>query len=111
MWPKVVGSQNSGEIDWKKLVAPEETSDVENFDFQYWRANIEPSDRYVLSIKGSTKYRLKADESGFDNLYLAGDWTLNGLNIGCLEAAVMSGMQVARGISGFPKKIVGEFDI
>ena len=110
MWPKIVDSQNSGEIDWEKLVAPKESSSVANFDFQYWRANIEPSDRYVLSVKGSTKYRLKADESGFDNLYLAGDWTLNGLNIGCLEAAVMSGMQAARGISGFPKKIAGEFD-
>ena len=91
--------------------ASEKADGVERFNSQYWRANIEPSDRYVLSVKGSTKYRLKSDESGFDNLYLAGDWTLNGLNIGCLEAAVMSGMQAARGISSFPEKIAGEFDV
>ncbi|NES19086.1 MAG: amine oxidase, partial [Symploca sp. SIO3E6] len=111
MWPKIVGSQNSVEIDWRKLIAPEEVNGAAKFNFQYWRANIELSDRYVLSVKGSTKYRLKADESGFNNLYLAGDWTLNGLNIGCLEAAVMSGMQTARGICGFPQQIAGEFDV
>ena len=35
--------------------------------------------------------RLRADESGYDNLVLAGDWTNCGLNAGCIEAAVMAG--------------------
>jgi hypothetical protein len=30
------------------------------------------------------------------------------LNYGCVEAAVMSGMQAARAISGYPSVVVGE---
>ena len=47
---------------------------------QFVRANVDPSDRYVLCAPGSDRFRLRADESGFDNLFLAGDWTDNGLN-------------------------------
>jgi uncharacterized protein with NAD-binding domain and iron-sulfur cluster len=57
---------------------------------QFFRANIDPTERYVLSIPGSTGYRLAPGNSGFDNLALAGDWTRNGLNVGCVEATVMS---------------------
>jgi len=32
---------------------------------------------------------VKPDAKPAGNLYLAGDWTLNGLNAGCVEAAVM----------------------
>ena len=60
---------------------------------QYWRANVDPSDRYVQSLPGTDQYRLRPDESGYDNLFLAGDWTDNGLNAGCIEAAVLSGLQ------------------
>ena len=40
---------------------------------------------------GSDKYRLRPDESGYDNLVLAGDWTDCGMNAGCIEAAVVVG--------------------
>ena len=43
------------------------------FDSQYWRANIDPSERYVMSVVGSTALRLETDGSGFKNLYLTGD--------------------------------------
>ena len=33
--------------------------------------------------------RLDPAGSGFQNLYLAGDWTWNDINIGCVEAAVI----------------------
>jgi hypothetical protein len=46
-----------------------------------------------------TAWRVKPDAKPAGNLYLAGDWTLNGLNAGCVEAAVMSSMQAARAIS------------
>jgi len=69
-------------------------------DFQFWRANIDPTERYVLSSKGSIKHRLKSGEPSFGNLYLARDWTDNGLNIGCVEAAATSGIQAARAILG-----------
>jgi uncharacterized protein with NAD-binding domain and iron-sulfur cluster len=83
---------------------------LERFQQQYFRANIDPSERYVLSPKGSTPYRLRADKSHFANLYLAGDWVATGVNAGCVEAAVMGGLQAARGICGHPKTIVGEKD-
>jgi predicted NAD/FAD-dependent oxidoreductase len=56
----------------------------------------------VLSMAQSTAARMKADAKPAGNLYLAGDWTLNGLNAGCVEAAVMSGIQAARTIRGVP---------
>ena len=42
---------------------------------RYERVNIDPTDRYVLSVPGSSRHRLRPDASGFDNLFLAGDWT------------------------------------
>lgn len=67
---------------------------------QHVSVNIDPSDRYVQSVPGSDKYRLRCDESGYDNLVLAGDWTDCGLNAGCIEAAVMSGLQAANALLG-----------
>ena len=84
---------------------------------QYLRANFVPSERYVLSPPGSTVHRLDADALARDdavgpdrvsNLILAGDWTLNGVNGGCVEAATMSGMQASRAICGTPDVVVGE---
>ena len=68
------------------------------FDSQYWSANIDPSDRYVQSLPGTDQFRLRSDESGYDNLFLAGDWTDSGLNAGCIEAAVLSGLQAANAV-------------
>ncbi|MDT5098587.1 MAG: hypothetical protein QOC76_2324 [Mycobacterium sp.] len=69
-------------------------------DRQHVSVNIDPSDRYVQSVPGSDKYRLRSDESGYDNLVLAGDWTDSGINAGCIEAAVMSGLQAANALLG-----------
>jgi hypothetical protein len=71
-------------------------------DEQFFKANIDPSDRYVLSLPGTLRYRLHPWDSGYDNLFLAGDWTRCGLNAGCVEAAVISGMLAAGAIRGFP---------
>jgi uncharacterized protein with NAD-binding domain and iron-sulfur cluster len=70
---------------------------------QFVRVNVDPSDRYVMCVPGSDSYRLRADESGFDNLVLAGDWTDNGVNAGCIEAAVLSGLQAANALLGRPR--------
>ena len=69
---------------------------------EYFRTNRNPTDRYVLSVAGTTQYRLRADETGFENLTFAGDWTRNGLNAGAVEAAVTSAMQASNHISGYP---------
>lgn len=75
---------------------------------QFCRVNVEPSERFVLSVAGSTRYRMTADGSGVDGLYLTGDWVRNGFNVGCVESTVMSGLQCARAISGAPQTIAHE---
>ena len=100
----------SGAFPWQWLVDPAGGTGAARFDSQYWRANVDPSERYVLSVVNSTRHRLATDESGFSNLFLTGDWIKNGLNAGCVEAAVMAGMQTSRAMSGHPAVIQGEKD-
>lgn len=108
LWPAAV--DDSGQVRDSILQSAQPAQGEALFDAQYFRANIDPSERYVLSVPGSTGYRLRPDQSGFDNLFLAGDWTYNGINAGCVEAAVMSGMRAAAGLAGETLKIVGESD-
>lgn len=96
------------DFKWDTLVPPPGEPNSQKLDNQYNRVNIDPSESYVQTVAGSSQHRLKSGESGFTGLVLAGDWTLNGLNMGCVEAATMSGMQASRAISGYPRKIVGE---
>jgi hypothetical protein len=82
----------------------------QRIDSQWLRANVALSERYVLSVPGSSRHRLQAhDPTQFSNLYLAGDWTWCKLNSGCMEAATMSGMLCSLALSGWPKRemIVG----
>jgi len=65
------------------------------FDAQYFRVNSYGPERYALSVTNSLYHRLVPDESGFERLTLAGDWTRCGLNAGCVEAATMSGIAAA----------------
>jgi uncharacterized protein with NAD-binding domain and iron-sulfur cluster len=64
----------------------------------YARANASADQRYVLSVAKSTQFRLRPDQSGFDNLFLAGDWTRSTLNLGCAEGATMSGLEAGRSV-------------
>jgi len=101
----------NGAIDWNLLVAPATSTGSDRFDAQYWRPNIDPSERYVLAVAGSTQSRLRTSESGFNNLTLTGDWIRNGLNTsGCIESAVMSGRQAGRAVIGGNYRIFGETD-
>lgn len=81
------------------------------FAAQWFRRNDHGSERYVLSVPGTISPRLPAGDSAFGNLFLAGDWTRTGLDVGCVECATMSGKQAARAISGYPKAVVGEHDL
>ena len=107
LWPNAGAS---GAFKWDWLVDASEAVGRARFDSQYWRANVDPSERYVLSVVGSTAYRIATDGTGFSNLYLTGDWIKTGLNAGCVEAAVMAGMQASRAMSGYPVIIKGETD-
>ncbi|MBD2502249.1 NAD(P)-binding protein [Anabaena azotica] len=116
LWPDATHPKNPRGLNWDLLVDIQNRQGVERFKAQYWRINIDPSERYVLSVPGSTKFRLKTDESGFDNLYLIGDWINNGYNSGCVEATVMSAMQATRAILKncfdikYTTEIIGERD-
>ncbi|HEV8688885.1 MAG TPA: acetoacetate decarboxylase, partial [Ideonella sp.] len=105
LWPNAVTPQG---FKWDWLVDLKNGQGEQRFASQYWRANVDPSERYVLSVVGSSAHRLATDGSGFSNLYLTGDWIRTGLNAGCVEAATMAGMQTARAICGWPQVIRGE---
>lgn len=111
LWPKTTMSTNPPQFDWLCLASPAGQSGAARFDSQYWRPNIDPSERYTLALAGTTKFRLASDQSGFANLILAGDWIRNGFNSpGCIESAVISGRQAARTIRGTHEAILGEND-
>jgi uncharacterized protein with NAD-binding domain and iron-sulfur cluster len=105
LWQEVGSS-----FPWQWLVDPLGADGPGRMDRQYWRANVDPSERYVLSVAGSSAQRLATDGSGLPNLFLAGDWLRTGLDSGCVEAAVMGGMQAARAIGGYPADIPGDSD-
>jgi uncharacterized protein with NAD-binding domain and iron-sulfur cluster len=110
VWKDAVGPE--GKFRWELLVdaRPGDHRGEERIDSQYYRANTAPTERYVLSVPGSSKHRLQANDPGeFSNLFLCGDWTWCNLNSGCMEAATMSGMLCSGALSGFPTRaqIVG----
>jgi uncharacterized protein with NAD-binding domain and iron-sulfur cluster len=106
VWPG--GCNGGGEFDWDMLFDCNGGVGEDRLDAQFFRANFQPTERYVMTRAGSVSSRLRSDESGFSNLKLAGDWTRNGIDGGSVEAAVTSGMQASRAICGSPRVIQGE---
>lgn len=98
LWPAAIGAD--GHFRWDWLVSPQGGEGQARLDAQYLRANCNPSDRYVLSLPGSTRYRISPLDRDCDNLTVAGDWTACGIDVGCIEAAVMSGMLAAHALTG-----------
>ncbi|MDF2496092.1 MAG: hypothetical protein K0S66_3026 [Sphingomonas sp.] len=96
VWPRL---REGAQVNWARLVGDLRSDRNEGF---YWRANVAASDRYTLCLPGSTRWRISPLALDFDNLTVAGDWTANGLNTGCIEAAVMSGMLASNALSGSP---------
>jgi uncharacterized protein with NAD-binding domain and iron-sulfur cluster len=108
IWPQATPTPGATGLDWNLLVAPEGVDGPARLDSQWLRANIDGTERYVLTVKGSTKFRMRAGETGFSNLVIAGDWVDSGFNVGCVEAATMAGRQASRALCGFPQQIPGE---
>jgi len=110
LWPRAV--RDPGKFRWELLADANGTvaEDGEaRFDSQFWTANVNPSDRYVLSLPGTPKYRISPLDNTYDNMTIAGDWTACGLDTGCVESAVISGRLAAHAIAGRPAlgEIVG----
>jgi uncharacterized protein with NAD-binding domain and iron-sulfur cluster len=106
-WPNAVHPPSTA-LDWNVLHDPSGDTGERRLSSQYFRVNVEPSERFVQSATGTTRYRLTADGSGVESLYLTGDWIRNGLNVGCVESTVISGLQCARAIDGRPHPIADE---
>lgn len=94
LWPGFAGNDA---FDWNVVAGGSEAVGA------YFRANINATDRYTLSVPGSTRWRISPLDLDYDNLTVAGDWTACGLNTGCTESAVMSGMLAAHALSGLPR--------
>ncbi|MFT3768298.1 MAG: NAD(P)-binding protein [Minicystis sp.] len=112
LWPKA--QRAPGEFRWEILMdhrgdAAPEASGWQRFESQYWTANVNPTDRYALSLPGTLQHRISPLDHTYDNFTIAGDWTDCGFNEGCVEAAVMSGLLAAHALSGSPRldEIVG----
>ncbi len=104
LWTTIGGGDD---FNWNLLHTLTPAEGPARLDQQFWSANINPSDRYVLSLPGTLKYRMEPGESGYANLYLAGDWTkVPEINAGCVECAAMSGLAAASALSGVPIPIV-----
>jgi uncharacterized protein with NAD-binding domain and iron-sulfur cluster len=91
-WPR---ASVDGAFDWDVLHDPAGGVGPDRLASQYVRANTEGSERYVTTPAGSVSSRLDPGDSGFTNLVLAGDWTHNDIDGGCVEAAVISGERAA----------------
>lgn len=105
LWPEATDREG---FRWPFLQDGAASSDPEatgraRFDGQFWKANINPTDRYILSLPGTLKYRISPLDMQYDNLTIAGDWTDCGHQAGCVEAAVMSGRLAAHALSQQPE--------
>ncbi len=108
LWP--TATMPDGSLNYYWLVDMNNGRGAERLKSQYWRAVTSPSERYVLVVPNSSRKRLKADQSGYSNLYLTGDWILTPISAGCLEAATMAGLQTAHAMMGSaPRPILGDW--
>jgi uncharacterized protein with NAD-binding domain and iron-sulfur cluster len=114
LWPHAVAAGDA--FPWHLLVdagealgRPSPATGEARIDGQFMKANVQPSDRYALSLPGSSAYRISPLDETYDNLTIAGDWTDCSFNAGCVEAAVMSGRLAAHALSQSPplEEIVG----
>ncbi len=93
---------------WPSAVLPSGDIDPAAIEKSYLRANVAPTECCEGTPLGCTQYKMAADKSGYQNLFLAGAWIRTGINSSCVEGAVMGGMQASRAISGEPAVVVGE---
>jgi uncharacterized protein with NAD-binding domain and iron-sulfur cluster len=107
IWPATTAPGGTG-FDWNVLYDRSGADGPGRLQSQWIRPNVEPSECCAATWTGTTKYRLRTNQSGIRNLFLAGTWGRTGTNTTCLEAAVMSGMAAARALSGEPLVIIGE---
>ncbi len=110
LWPAAAGGVAAPGFDASTLFAATPCPADARLDAQYVRANVAGSERYVQSLRGSTRHRLFVADCGVEGLYPVGDWLNTGINSGDVEAATITGLQAARAILGGSRPISGEGD-
>ena len=110
LWIGLERDGSVGEVDWDAFIDLKERTGANRFKWQHVAANVGPIESYVMVLPSTLQHRLRPDESGYRNLFIAGDWTRNGVEVGTVEGAVISGLKAARAISGSPEFIVGGDD-
>jgi uncharacterized protein with NAD-binding domain and iron-sulfur cluster len=110
LWPTTACGGACPRFDADVLYDADGGPTSERLDRQYARANVAGSERYVQSLRGSTRHRLFVESCGVEGLYPVGDWLNTGINSGDVEAATIAGVQAARAILGWSREIVGEGD-
>lgn len=63
------------------------------------RVNYEPHELCTLALPKKTRFRMHPDATGYDNLFVTGDWINNGIYVACVEGAVQAGIATARAIA------------
>ena len=96
-------------LDWSRLVDPEGREGEARLRGQFWRSNCGPSERCTLSLPGTNAHRIRAGETGYDNLVVTGDWIDNDLYLAFMEASFQSGILSARELAGERFPIIGEW--
>jgi len=110
IWPAASRAGAVPGFDTSTLFTAGPCPDDARLDAQYIRANVAGSERYVQSLRGSTRHRLFVASCGVEGLYPVGDWLNTGINSGDVEAATITGLQAARAILGGACPIPGEGD-
>ncbi len=85
-------------LDFDRLIDLEDRPASQRIAAQWTRANIDPTERYVLSPPGSIDHRLRPDDASITNAVPAGDWTYATLPAGCAESATESGKLAAQAL-------------
>ena len=109
LWPEA-SLASSRELNWELLHDTGGRTGEHRLAAQHTWMLTSPSDRHTLTPPGAARHRLRPDDSGLDNLVLAGDWLTGGLDLGVAESAVIAGLQASRALCGHPRQIPGERD-
>jgi uncharacterized protein with NAD-binding domain and iron-sulfur cluster len=88
----------TNKVNFNAFFAPPLKVGDERANYIYARRNDYGASRYVSSMPGEISKRIETDKSGFENLFLAGDWTKNGLDVGAVESAATSGVLAAKAL-------------
>ena len=109
LWPKAADPADANVLDWNVLIDTSDQTGEDRVKSQYCHSNSGPSERCTISLPNTNQYRMKAGETGYDNLTITGDWIHNNLYLAFMEASFQSGILSARADAGKDFPIIGEW--